>query len=90
MSDGQASKSTAKANILGRVYLCNLKRSLWNKSVFIFLVVLFVWVIKIQGVLKLPKYPFHRKMVKDFPGSPVVKTPSFPLQGHGFNLWSGS
>lgn len=52
MSDDQASKSMAKANILGRVYLRNLKKSLWNKSVYIFLVVLFVWVIKIQGVLK--------------------------------------
>ena len=37
MSDDQASKSMAKANILGRVYLYNLKRSLWNKSVFYFL-----------------------------------------------------
>ena len=25
-----------------------------------------------------------------FPGSPVVRTPSFHCQGHGFNPWSGN
>ena len=27
--------------------------------------------------------------VQDFPGTPVVKTPSFHCRGHGFDPWSG-
>ena len=27
---------------------------------------------------------------RDFPGGPVVKTPSFQCRGHGFNPWSGN
>ena len=28
--------------------------------------------------------------LRDFPGAPVVKTPSFHYRGHGFNPWSGN
>ena len=37
-------------------------------------------------------FPPSRKDVAplwDFPGSPVVKTPSFHCRGHGFDPWSG-
>ena len=27
---------------------------------------------------------------RDFPGGPVVMTPSFPCRGHRFSLWSGN
>ena len=27
---------------------------------------------------------------RDFPGSPVVKTPHFHCRGHGFDPWSGN
>ena len=29
-----------------------------------------------------------RKLLEDFPGGPVVKTPGFHCSGHGFNPWS--
>ena len=28
--------------------------------------------------------------LRDFPGSPVVKTLCFQCMGHGFNPWSGN
>ena len=30
------------------------------------------------------------KGVRDCPGGPVVKTPSFPFREHGFHSWSGN
>ena len=40
---------------------------------------------------KLPAtYNWKVKNCRDFPGSPVVRTPSFHCWGPGFNLWSGN
>ena len=31
-----------------------------------------------------------KRMNRDFPGGPVVKTPLFQCRGRGFNPWSGN
>ena len=47
-----------------------------------------------QGIfLKMPYvFYFHLKVhsLRDFFGSPVVKTPHFHCRGHGFSLWLGT
>ena len=32
----------------------------------------------------------HTKVVGEFPGAPVVRTPHFHCTGPGFNPWSGN
>ena len=32
----------------------------------------------------------EKKMLREFPGCPVVRTPSFHCREHGFNPWSGN
>ena len=32
----------------------------------------------------------NRTLIRDFPGSPVIRTPCFHCQGWGFNPWSGN
>ena len=31
-----------------------------------------------------------KRLVTDFPGGPVVKTPCFHCRGHGFDPWLGN
>ena len=47
----------------------------------------------ITGLVKGPHLKAGLKLEnekKEFPGSPVVKTPRSQSRGHGFNLWSGN
>ena len=37
-----------------------------------------------------PLFLFLITKIRDFPGSPAVKTPHFQCRGHGFDPWSGN